>query len=189
MPKQYINPPGVPRSPYFTRILSISEPSKLIYIAGQVATDENSQPVHVGDIRAQFIAVLSSLTSQLKAAGATWDDVVFRRVYAIDVPAFVERCLRDETFPLPWNRERPSPSTLIGVTALANPDFLVELEIAVVIADRAHGKRKSRSTLRNRHIEGVECDRHHAVEADEVGQLRGSVSAELLHGGFIGQFG
>jgi hypothetical protein len=28
-----------------------------------------------------------------------------------------------------------SPSTLIGVTALAHPDFLIELEIAAVIAD------------------------------------------------------
>jgi enamine deaminase RidA (YjgF/YER057c/UK114 family) len=135
MPKDYINPPGLSKSWYYTRILSVSKPSKLIYIAGQVPSDENSRPVHVGDIKAQFIAVLASLTVQLKAAGATWDDVVFRRVYALDVPAFVELCVRDETFPVPWNRERPSPSTLIGVTALANPDFLIELEIAAVIAD------------------------------------------------------
>ncbi|OAF15551.1 hypothetical protein AYJ54_40025 [Bradyrhizobium centrolobii] len=135
MPKEYINPPGVSKSWYFTRILSITAPSKLIYIAGQVPADENSRPVHVGDIRAQYIAVLDALTVQLKAVGATWDDVVFRRVYAIDVPAFVERCVRDENFPVPWTRERPSPSTLIGVTALANPHFLVELEIAAVIAD------------------------------------------------------
>ncbi|VIO72960.1 Putative aminoacrylate peracid reductase RutC [Bradyrhizobium ivorense] len=135
MPKEYINPAGVPRSPYFTRILSITKPSKLIYIAGQVPTDENSRPIHVGDIRAQFRAILDALTVQLKAVGASWDDVVFRRVYAIDVSAYVERCLRDETFPIPWSRDRPSPSTLIGVTALANPDFLIELEIAAVTAD------------------------------------------------------
>jgi enamine deaminase RidA (YjgF/YER057c/UK114 family) len=135
MPKEYLNPPGLSKNWYYTRVLSITKPSKLIYIAGQVPSDENSRPVHVGDIRAQFIAVLDALTVQLKAAGATWDDVVFRRVYARDIPAFMEHCVRDETFPVPWTRERPSPSTLIGVTALANPDFLVELEIAAVIAD------------------------------------------------------
>ncbi|WP_074127209.1 RidA family protein [Bradyrhizobium sp. NAS96.2] len=135
MPKQYINPPGLSRSAYYTRILSITRPSRLIYIAGQVPSDERAKPVHVGDIRAQYIAVLDALTVQLEAAGATWDDVAFRRVYAIDVPAFVERCVRDDTVPVPWARERPSPSTLIGVTALANPDFLIELEIAAVIAD------------------------------------------------------
>ncbi|BFG77274.1 RidA family protein [Paraburkholderia terrae] len=135
MPKEYINPPGLSRHAYYTRILSITEPSKLIYIAGQVPADKHASPVHVGDIRAQFIAVLDALTVQLQAVGATWDDVVFRRAYAVDVPGFVEHCVRDETFPVPWNRERPSPSTLIGVTALAHPDYLVELEIAAVIAD------------------------------------------------------
>jgi enamine deaminase RidA (YjgF/YER057c/UK114 family) len=135
MPREYIDPPGFPKSSYFTRILSVTAPSRLIYFAGQVPSDANSRPVHVGDVRAQFIAVLDALTVQLKAIGATWDDVVFRRVYVLDVPAFVERCVRDQTFPVPWSRERPSPSTLIGVTALANPDFLVELEIAAVITD------------------------------------------------------
>ena len=85
------------------------------------------------DIRAQFIAVIESLTVQLKAIGATWDDVVFRRMYTLDVPAFMKHCVQDKTFPLPWTR--PSPSTLIGVTALSNPDFLVELEILVIIAE------------------------------------------------------
>jgi enamine deaminase RidA (YjgF/YER057c/UK114 family) len=133
MPKEYINPPGVPQHPYFTRVLTVTAPSKLVYIAGQVPSDGDYKPVHVGDIRAQFIAVLDSLTVQLKAIGASWDDVVFRRMYALDVPAFMKHCVQDSTFPLPWTR--PSPSTLIGVTALSNPDFLVELEIAAVIAD------------------------------------------------------
>ena len=133
MPKEYINPPGVPAHPYFTRVLSITSPSKLVYIAGQVPSDDQYKPVHVGDIRAQFIAVIESLTVQLKAIGATWDDVVFRRMYALDVPAFMKHCVQDKTFLLPW--ERPSPSTLIGVTALSNPDFLVELEILVIIAE------------------------------------------------------
>jgi enamine deaminase RidA (YjgF/YER057c/UK114 family) len=133
MPKEYINPPGVPAHPYFTRVLSITAPSKLVYIAGQVPSDDQYKPVHVGDIRSQFIAVIDSLTVQLKAIGATWDDVVFRRMYALDVPAFMKHCVQDKTFPLPWTR--PSPSTLIGVTALSNPDFLVELEILVIIAE------------------------------------------------------
>ncbi|MBR0785153.1 RidA family protein [Bradyrhizobium iriomotense] len=135
MPKQYINPPGLSTSTAFTRILSVTAPAKLIYIAGQVPTDRESRPLHVGDIRAQYIAILDALTIQLKAAGAAWDDVVFRRTYTVDVPAFVQHCIQDELFPFPWSRERPSPSTLIGVTALANPAFLVELEIAAAIVD------------------------------------------------------
>jgi enamine deaminase RidA (YjgF/YER057c/UK114 family) len=77
--------------------------------------------------------VLDGLTLQLMAAGATWDDVVFRRMYAVDVPAFL-KVLNDKSLLVPWDASRPSPSTLIGVTALANPGFLIEVEIAAVVA-------------------------------------------------------
>ena len=76
--------------------------------------------------------MLAGLTLQLKAAGATWDDVVFRRMYAVDVPSFL-KVMNDPTVLLPWNQARPSPSTLIGVTALSNPGFLIEVEIVAVV--------------------------------------------------------
>ena len=114
-------------------LLQRSRSIELIYIAGQTPADDNYQPLHSGDLRAQYAAVLDGLTLQLKAAGATWDDVVFRRMYALDVPAFL-KVLNDRTLPLPWDVNRPSPSTLIGVTALANPGFLIEVEIMAVVA-------------------------------------------------------
>jgi hypothetical protein len=55
-------------------------------------------------------------------------------MYALDVPEFM-KIVRDPTFPLPWHPDRPSPSTLIGVTALSNPDFLLEIEIVAMIDD------------------------------------------------------
>jgi enamine deaminase RidA (YjgF/YER057c/UK114 family) len=122
MPHDYLNPPGLFHHPNYTRVLTVEKPSKLIYIAGQTPADDNYQPLHPGDLRAQYAAVLDGLTLQLKAAGATWDDVVFRRMYALDVPAF-QKVLNDRTLPMPWDVNRPSPSTLIGVTALANPGF------------------------------------------------------------------
>ena len=131
MPHEYLNPPGLFHHPNYTRVLTVEKPSKLIYIAGQTPADDNYQPLHPGDLRAQYAAVLDGLTLQLKAAGATWDDVVFRRMYALDVPAFL-KVLNDRTLPLPWDVNRPSPSTLIGVTALANPGFLIEVEIMAV---------------------------------------------------------
>jgi enamine deaminase RidA (YjgF/YER057c/UK114 family) len=133
MTKQYINPPGLFHHPNYTRVLTVEKPSKLIYIAGQTPADGNYQPLHRGDLWAQYAAVLDGLTLQLKAAGATWDDVVFRRMYAVDVPAFL-KVLNDKSLLVPWDASRPSPSTLIGVTALANPGFLIEAEIAAVVA-------------------------------------------------------
>jgi enamine deaminase RidA (YjgF/YER057c/UK114 family) len=115
-------------------VLTIEKPSKLIFIAGQTPADANYQPLHPGDLRGQYLAVLDGLTLQLKAAGATWDNVVFRRMYVVGVPEFM-KVLNEQTLPVPWDPSRPSPSTLIGVTALSNPGFLVEVEIVAVVED------------------------------------------------------
>jgi enamine deaminase RidA (YjgF/YER057c/UK114 family) len=134
MPRQYINPAGLFKHPNYTRVLTVEKPSKLVFIAGQTPADDNYKPLHPGDLRAQYLAVLDGLTLQLKAAGASWDDVVFRRMYVVGVPEFM-KVLNDRALPVPWDPSRPSPSTLIGVTALSNPGFLIEVEIVAVLED------------------------------------------------------
>jgi enamine deaminase RidA (YjgF/YER057c/UK114 family) len=136
MSLKHINPPGLFAHPNYTRVVTVDKPAKLVYIAGQTPADDNYQPVHRGDIKAQYLAVLEGLTLQLKAAGASWDDVVFRRMYAVDVPSFMG-AMSDPAVQkqVPWNKDKPSPSTLIGVTALSNPGFLIEVEIVAVISD------------------------------------------------------
>ena len=62
MAKQYINPPGLFHHPNYTRVLTVEKPSKLVYIAGQTPADDNYQPLHPGDLRAQYAAVLDGLT-------------------------------------------------------------------------------------------------------------------------------
>jgi enamine deaminase RidA (YjgF/YER057c/UK114 family) len=69
--REYINPPGLFKHTHYTRVLTVDKPSNLIYIAGQTPADDKYQPVHPGDVRAQYIAVLEGLTLQLNAAGAT----------------------------------------------------------------------------------------------------------------------
>ena len=135
MSTEYINPPELFHHPSYTRVMKVRNPTDLIFIAGQTPADDTYQPLHPGDLRAQYIAVLEGLSIELQAAGATWADVVFRRMYVIDVDAFL-KVLNDPTIPHPWDRDKPSPSTLIGVTRLANPGFLVEVEIIAVLSEQ-----------------------------------------------------
>jgi enamine deaminase RidA (YjgF/YER057c/UK114 family) len=67
----------------------------------------------------------------LKAAGATWDDVVFRRLYVLDMDAFI-KIQTDPAMTFPWHPDRPPPSTLVGVTRLSHPDFLIEIDLFAV---------------------------------------------------------
>ena len=134
MEKQFINPPELYKHPAYTRVISVKGPMKILFIAGQTPSDKNYQPVHKGDYRAQYITIIENLTLQLKAAGATWDDVVYKRIFAIDVDKYL-KASTDPSIPKPWHPERPPGSTLIGVTRLSNPDFLIEIDLMAVVND------------------------------------------------------
>ena len=123
MERERINPPTLFQHPAFTRVLTVKGPCKFIFIAGLTAADMNYKCVAPGDCRAQYINILENLTVQLEAAGATWDDVVFRRIYALDVDAFLKVQAEVAT---PGVSGSAPPSTLIGVTRLSSPDFVLE---------------------------------------------------------------
>ena len=131
MQKQVIHPPELFKHPAYSRVITVTGPSKLVFIAGQTASDENYRPVAVGDMRGQYLRVMEALTIQLTAAGATWDDVVFRRLYVLDMDAFI-KVQTDPAMTFPWHPDRPPPSTLIGVTRLSHPDFLIEIDLLAV---------------------------------------------------------
>ncbi len=131
MEREDINPAGIFKHWAFTRVVTVKGPMKLIFIAGQTPSDENYKPVARGDYRAQYLKVMENLDIQLKAAGASWDDVVFRRMFVIDVDKFVQT-LQDPKLPGFFNADKPPPSTMIGVTRLSNPDFLIEIDLLAV---------------------------------------------------------
>ena len=126
-----INPKGLYKHPNFTRIITVKGPMKLIVIAGQTPSDENYNAVSIGDYRAQYIAVMENLEIQLEAAGAGWDDVVFQRIFVLDVDKFKNQT-RGEDAPKFGDPNNPPPTTLIGVTALADPDFLIEVDLMAI---------------------------------------------------------
>lgn len=129
MEKRFINPPELYKHPSYSRVITVKGPCKFIFIAGQTPSDENYQPVHPGDYRRQYEHIIDALTVQLKAAGATWDDVVVRRVYTLDVEA-LQTALREVK--RPENKEFPPTSTMIGVTRLSNPGFLIEMDLIAI---------------------------------------------------------
>lgn len=129
MEKQFINPPELYKHPSYSRVVTVKGPCKFIFIAGQTPSDERYQPVAKGDYRKQYEHVIEGLTIQLKAAGATWDDVIVRRTFTLDCDK-----LRAAMHggPRPENPDHPPTSTMIGVNRLSHPDFLVEMDLIAV---------------------------------------------------------
>jgi enamine deaminase RidA (YjgF/YER057c/UK114 family) len=131
MDKEFINPPELYKHPSYSRVITVKGPCKFVFVAGQTPSDGKYQPVAKGDYKAQYERVIEGLTIQLKAAGVTWDDVVVRRVFTLDVDALA-KVLRDPATKRPENSEHPPTSTLIGVTRLSHPDFLIEIDLIAI---------------------------------------------------------
>src|SRR5262249_11886593 len=92
--KETINPPELFKHPSYSRVITFKGPTKFIFIAGQTPSDEKYQPVHPGNYAKQYEHIMDALSLQLKAAGATWSDVVVRRVFTLDADALM-KVLRD----------------------------------------------------------------------------------------------
>ena len=131
MEKQHINPPAVFQHPSFTRVITVTGPMKLIWMSGMTPQNDDMTAIYPGDYRAQYIFVMEKIGAQLEAVGATWEDVTFRRTYTLDVDK-LKAVTRDPTLPV-FYTNLPC-STLIGVTRLSDPEFLLEIEVMATVA-------------------------------------------------------
>jgi 2-iminobutanoate/2-iminopropanoate deaminase len=127
---QRMNPSGLSTPTGYSHVVA-ARGGRTIYVAGQVALDAKGQLVGRGDLAAQTKQVFANLDTALKAAGASFTDVVKTNYYMLDAAQVqVIRDVRSQYF----TKELPA-STLVQVSRLANPDFLLEIEVIAVVAE------------------------------------------------------
>ena len=104
---------------------------RMIFIAGQLAIDEQGNTVGKGDMRAQMRQVGENLKAALAAAGATLDDVVQTSTFVTDWAAFRDALdVRHEYL----GKSLPT-STTVQVSALANPDLMIEISAIAMLEE------------------------------------------------------
>lgn len=131
MKTEFLNPNGL--SPTFGWSHVVSHiGGKTIYISGQVAVDERGQLVGKGDLRAQAERAWECVGIALKAAGATFRDLVKTNLYVVNYRAEQLPILREVRAKY-VSGDNPPASTLVGVTALAGADWLIEIEAVAVV--------------------------------------------------------
>ena len=129
--KRHLNPPGISTPTGYTHVVT-AQPGKVIFISGQVSLNEKGEVVGAGDVRAQAAQVFANLDTALRAAGATWSDVVKMNAYIVNYDAGMLPGLREARSKY-LTAANPPASTLVGVQALARPEFLIEVEAVAVI--------------------------------------------------------
>jgi enamine deaminase RidA (YjgF/YER057c/UK114 family) len=100
-----------------------------IYVSGTVAWGEDGKLVGPGDMYAQAKQAIRNIEKALAQAGASLSDVVRTRVYLTDMSRFDGAAkAHGEAF----GEIRPA-STMVEVSALAEPEMLVEIEAVAVV--------------------------------------------------------
>jgi enamine deaminase RidA (YjgF/YER057c/UK114 family) len=121
--------PGVFDPPTYSQAVKVTGAQTILFLAGQVAYDAKGQPAHRGDVVAQAREVFRSIKAQVEAGGGTMASIVKINTYLTDIRHRTELIpVREEFF----GKKSPA-STLVGVAALAQPDWLIEVEAIAVI--------------------------------------------------------
>ncbi|MGL5819218.1 MAG: RidA family protein [Phycicoccus sp.] len=135
MAVQLVNPEGLAEVPIYHHV-AIATGSRQVYLAGQVAVDAQGRLVGDGDLPTQIEQCFANVATALGAAGATFDDVVKVTAYIVGwseetLPQAAEGVERGQA--RVGTSARP-PLTGVGVAALADPGYLVELDVTAVVA-------------------------------------------------------
>ncbi|MFI8325560.1 RidA family protein [Streptomyces sp. NPDC085529] len=104
----------------------VSGQTRTLYLSGQTAMSENGEPLHDGDMAAQLALSVENVEAVLAGAGMTLANLVRLNVYTTDVDLLF-RHYGVLAARLAAARVAPT-TTMLGVTRLAIPGQLVELE-------------------------------------------------------------
>jgi 2-iminobutanoate/2-iminopropanoate deaminase len=128
----------------------VEAPGRLVFLAGQVPYDRqgaNRKVVGPGDPAAQARQAIENMQTLLRQAGGDLADIVEMTAYVTDVSLVdVMGRVAQEYFtdPLP-------AMSLIGVKALARPEFMIEIRaIAAIGQPRRRARRRRPATRRRR---------------------------------------
>jgi enamine deaminase RidA (YjgF/YER057c/UK114 family) len=128
---EYLNPEHLHKNPAFTHVIGVSGPAKTIYVGGQNAVDAQGNIVGKGDIKAQTQQVLVNIREALAAAGAEPEHIIKWNVYLAQGQSLREGFAAFQQF---WgSRPNPPVITMLYVAGLANPDFLMEMDVTAVV--------------------------------------------------------
>ncbi|QKZ25244.1 RidA family protein [Streptomyces chartreusis] len=104
----------------------VSGHTRTLYISGQTAMSPDGKPQHEGDIAAQLTLSIDNLEAVLDEAGMSLADLVRLNVYTTDVDLLFRHY---GVLAARLGAAAVAPATtMVGVTRLAIPGQLVELE-------------------------------------------------------------
>ena len=129
---RYSNPAGLWTSPRITQMVEV-QGARMIYLSGQTPTDANYK-VRSSDFHRQAHSVYDNIELALRSAGATLNNVVKTTTYLTDAANIAP--LREVRMERYKDLQAPPANTLLVVSRLAEPEFLIEIDVVAALSAR-----------------------------------------------------
>ena len=129
MARELVNPPELHPAPGFSHV-AIADGTRVVHLAGQLGLHPDFSLV-ADDLHGQTVGAMRNVGVALATVGAVWDDVVRRTIYTTEPTAFetISAAIDEVT----GGAANPA-QTIVGVTGLAIPGCLIEIECTAVLA-------------------------------------------------------
>jgi 2-iminobutanoate/2-iminopropanoate deaminase len=127
------NPPKVAASDgHFSQAVEVTAGNRLLFISGQVPRDVNGATVGKGDMTAQADQVFANLRDILAAHGSGFDRAIKATIFVSDVALVPQLMAVRQRY---YGAAKPA-STLVAVSALGHPHWLLEVELIAEVPNR-----------------------------------------------------
>lgn len=127
--RRLINPAALHPTPGFSHV-AVGEGTKIAMISGQMSLDRDFTPVGLGDLKAQTVRAMENIKIALDEIDARWDDVYRRTIYTTQPEEF--KTITAGIEEIQGSQQHPA-QTIIGVTGLAIPGMMIEIEATVLL--------------------------------------------------------
>ncbi|WP_108803750.1 RidA family protein [Aquimarina sp. Aq107] len=99
-----------------------------IKASGAVSMDALGKPTAVGDYTQQMKNCYADIQKMLEHYDCTFDDIIVENIYTTDMKLFMENLEYRKSL---YKKNHYPKSTWLGVTELALPEFMIEIEVEV----------------------------------------------------------
>ena len=121
--------PGVFDPATYSQGITVSQAQTVLFLSGQVAYTADGGVAHAGDFKAQARGAYQAIKALVESQGGTMASVVKITTYVTDMRYRVDLApIREEYF----GKKGPA-STLVEISALADPEWMIEVEAIAVV--------------------------------------------------------
>ena len=130
MQRNSFNPTPWLQSFNMNHAIEVAGASRTLFLSGQTSTNADGGPLHPGDLVAQFHTAWGNLKAAVCEADMAPAHIVRMNIYTTDVSQFMDKA--EHIIPI-FAADGVEPvCTLLGISALFDPDLMVEIEATAV---------------------------------------------------------